>query len=170
MGSGKNAAKISKTAIELLQQFLNAGFEKSNSVNMIGSAIMLGNSETFTTIDAVTVDLYTGQTEFIKAGANTSYVKTAKSVRKLSSTSLPVGIIDDVDIDTSSYCAKDGDIIVLISDGIQSAADDWFEQYLLNMHEDNPDIISALLLDEAVRNKKQDDDMTVAVIKITKNK
>lgn len=169
MGSGSNAAKISHTATELFVQFLNAGFEKSNSLDIIGSALMLGSSETFATIDAVTVDLHTGVAEFTKAGANTSYIKTAGKIRKISSTSLPVGILDATAADTFSYNARENDIIVLISDGIQSAADNWFEEYLLNMHEENPNIISELLLNEAKRRKKQDDDMTVAVMKIMKN-
>lgn len=168
MGSGEKASEISKTAIELMQQFLNAGFDKDSSVNMVGSALMMSDSETFTTIDAVITDLHTAKTEFIKAGANITYIKSKNSIKKISSTSLPVGIIENTAIDTAGYRAQNGDIIVMISDGIHSAADDWFEEYLLNMHEENPDVISSLLLDEAVRSKKQDDDMTVAVIKITK--
>ncbi len=168
MGSGEQASKMSKGAIELLQKFLNAGFDKEASVNMIGASLMLGGKEMFTTIDAVIIDLLSAEVEFVKAGANTSYVKTKNKVRKLSSTSLPVGIIENTEIDTSTYRANDGDIIVMISDGIQSAADDWFEEYLLNIHEENPDIICSLLLDEALRNRKQNDDMTIVVIKITK--
>ena len=37
------------------------------------------------------------------------------------------------------------------------------------MHADNPRLIAKLLADEAERQKKQDDDMTVVVLKITKN-
>ena len=37
------------------------------------------------------------------------------------------------------------------------------------MHEDSPKMIAKLLVDESIRQKRQEDDMTVAVLKITKN-
>ncbi len=170
MGCGKEASEQSITAIELMQQFLNAGFNKKTSVEMINSALMLKNSETFATLDATVVDLFTANTEFIKAGANTTYIKTGKCIKKISSNTLPVGIIKSTKAETDEYKAKNGDIIIMISDGIHNATDDWFEQYILNMHEENPRMIAKLLADEAQRQKKQEDDMTVAVLKIMKNR
>lgn len=168
MGCGPHAAKLSESAIELMRQFLNAGFDRKKAVGMIGSAIMINNAESFATIDALIIDLFTAHAEFIKAGANTTYIKSGNIIRKISSNTLPIGIIDNTESESTGYSAKDGDIIIMISDGIHNAADNWFEDYVLNMHEDSPKIIAQLLSDEAARNKKQDDDMTVAVVKITK--
>ena len=168
MGSGNNAAMLSKTTIQLMEQFLNAGFDKTSSINMIGSAIMLNSNESFTTMDAVIIDMYTAKIEFIKAGANTTYIKSNNCIRKIISDTLPIGILNDTEADTISYNAKDGDLIVLISDGISDSKNRSLETYLLNMHEDDPKIISELLIDEAMKNKDHDDDMTVAVIKILK--
>lgn len=169
MGCGKQAAEQSLTAIELMQQFLNAGFDKRTSVEMINSTLMLKNSEIFATIDAVIVDMFTSKVEFIKAGANTTYIKTGGCIKKISSDTLPIGIINSIKAETNEYQARNGDIIILISDGIHNATDDWFEEYILNMHEDNPRMIAKLLADEAERQKSQEDDMTVAVLKITRN-
>ena len=169
MGCGKMAADQSITAIELMQQFLNAGFDKKTSVEMINSTLMLKKSETFATLDAVVIDMFTAKTEFIKAGANTTYIKTGNCVKKISSNTLPIGIINNTKAETSEYQAKKGDIIILISDGIHNATDSWFEEYILNTHEENPKMIAKLLTDEAQRRKKQDDDMTVVVLKITRN-
>ena len=80
---------------------------------------------------------------------------------------MPIGIIDDVDADAGDYYAQTDDIIIMISDGIHNAADNWFEDYIVNMHEETPEIIAQLLYDEAQRKKKQEDDMTIAVAKIT---
>ena len=170
MGCGKNAADQSLTTIELMQQFLNAGFDKKTSVDMINSTLMLKNLEIFATLDAVITDMFTAKTEFIKAGANITYIKSGNSIKKISSNTLPVGIIGDAKAETTEYQAKDGDIIILISDGIHNATDSWFEEYILNMHEDSPKIIAKLLADESIRQKKQEDDMTVAVLKIIKNR
>lgn len=170
MGCGKKAYSQSATAIELMQQFLNAGFNKASSVEMINSALMLRSSETFATLDTVIVDMFTAKTEFIKAGANTTYIKSGNFIKKFSSTSLPLGIISDTKAETIEYDAKDGDIIIIISDGVHNATDTWFEDYILNMHEESPAMIARLLTDEAKRRSKQTDDMTTAVLKITKKK
>ncbi len=169
MGCGKKAAEQSITAIELMQQFLNAGFDKKISVEMINSALMLKNPETFATLDAVVIDMFTANIELIKAGANTTFIKTDNCVKKISSDTLPIGIINNTIAENIEYQAKNGDIIILISDGIHNATDNWFEEYILNMHEENPKIIAKLLTDEAERRKNQEDDMTVVVLKITKN-
>lgn len=169
MGCGKQAAEQSLTAIELMQQFLNAGFDKHTSLEMINSTLMLRNSETFATIDAVIFDMFTSKVEFIKAGANTTYIKSGNCIKKISSNTLPIGIISSIKAETNEYQARNGDIIIMISDGIHNATDDWFEEYILNMHEESPRMIAKLLADEASRRKKQDDDMTVAVLKITRN-
>lgn len=167
MGSGKNAARLSRSAAQLMKGFLNAGFDHKKAVQMIGSAIMINNTESFTTIDAVIIDLFTARAEFIKAGANTTYIKRKNTVKKIISNTLPIGIIDDVDADAGDYYAQTDDIIIMISDGIHNAADNWFEDYIVNMHEETPEIIAQLLYDEAQRKKKQEDDMTIAVAKIT---
>ncbi len=169
MGSGKKAADQSTAAAELFKNFLNAGFDTTTSVEMINSALMLKKNETFTTIDATVVDLFTSKTEFIKSGANTTYIKTERRIIKRESDTLPIGIINGIKPSTHEYCAKNGDIIIMISDGIHNATDSWFESYILNMHEEDPYMIAKLLADEAGRQKKQDDDMTVAVLKITRN-
>lgn len=170
MGCGKEASDQSITAIELMQQFLNAGFNKKTSVEMINSALMLRSNETFATLDAVIVDMFTAKTEFVKAGANTTFIKTDGCIKKISSNTLPIGIIKSTKAEINEYQAKNGDIIIMISDGIHNATDNWFEQYILNMHEDNPVLIAKLLADEAQRQKKQEDDMTVAVLKISQNR
>ena len=169
MGSGKKAAEQSATATDLFMQFSNAGFNKKTSVEMINSALMLKKNEIFATIDTVIIDLFTGHSEFIKAGANTTYIKTDNHIEKITSDTLPLGIINSIKPSINEYQLKNEDIIIMISDGIHNATDNWFEPYILNMHEDDPHIIAKLLSDEAQRQKKQDDDMTVAVLKIIRN-
>ncbi len=170
MGCGEMASGQSSTATELMRQFTSAGFNKTNSVAMINSALMLKNPECFATIDAVIIDLFTGKTEFIKAGANTTYIKSGKYIKKISSSSLPVGIINNTKAETFEYKVKNGDIIIMISDGVHNATDDWFEEYILNMHETDPELIARLLTDEAKRRTNQADDITAIVLKSETNK
>ena len=170
MGCGESAAIQSETATELMHQFTNAGFNKNNAIDMINSALMLKNPESFATIDAVILDLFSAKAEFIKAGANTTYIKSGNSLKKISSSSLPVGIINNTKAESFEYKVKSGDIIIMISDGVHNATDQWFEEYILNMHETDPDLIARLLTDEAKRKTRQADDMTTIVLKIDKTK
>ena len=67
MGTGEEAAKESRTAIELLEQFTEAGFERELSVKMINSALLLRRGEeTYATLDICEIDLYDGHAEFVK--------------------------------------------------------------------------------------------------------
>ena len=170
MGCGRMAAKQSSDAVALLRQFLNAGFGVRTSVGMINSALMLGGSESFATIDAAVMDLQTGEMELIKAGANAGYIKGKGFVRRVLSDTLPIGIIKDTDVSVTTYKAQDGDMVILLSDGVHNANDDWFEQFISNLHEDDPQVLAQLLIDESLRQKngKIEDDMTVIAAKIMK--
>ena len=56
--------------VDLLEQFLEAGFTKETAVKMINSALVLrSDGKTFSTIDISSIDLYSGVCEFLKAGA-----------------------------------------------------------------------------------------------------
>ena len=51
MGSGKEAGNESRTVIELLEQFAEAGFKRETALKMINSVlVMSNNSESFATL------------------------------------------------------------------------------------------------------------------------
>lgn len=172
MGCGEIAASQSNTTIELLQHFLNAGFDKQSAVKMINSALLIKTSgasnECFATIDIAVLDLFSGEAEFVKIGANTTYIKNKKGIQKINSTSLPAGILSSVDMETSKMNVKDGDYIIMLSDGVHSACDNWIEEFLLNHNYNTPQIFADEIINEAIRmkNGKIDDDMTVIVANI----
>jgi|GEM_PF-3266063 len=168
MGSGEDASRRSVASTQLMQQFLNAGFDTKISTDMVGSVLKIDNNEGFATLDVVIIDLYTGNTEFIKAGANTSYIKGKDFVHKITSSSLPVGILDCVSSDRTTYNINDGDMIIILSDGLQNSVDESFEEYILNIHEPNPEIMARLLMEHGKKLNGADDDMTIGVIKINK--
>ena len=61
MGSGLTAYRESELVIDLLEQFLEAGFSKETAVRMINSALILrSDAQVFSTIDIASLDLYTG--------------------------------------------------------------------------------------------------------------
>ncbi len=119
MGSGIRACKESEMVIELIEKFLETGFQKETAIRMMNSAmVMHGEDGMYSTVDMAAVDLYTGNCEFYKIGAAAAFIKHEEDVESVSSASLPVGIFGKVEIEKSSRKLQDGDFVVLLSDGV----------------------------------------------------
>lgn len=177
MGSGNKASKESTIAIELLEEFIESGFKKDLAIKMINSVLLLKNNEDFfSTLDICTIDLYTGIAEFIKIGAVSTYIIRNNVVHTIKSSSLPMGILNSVDLEICCKKVKENDIIVMLSDGITESHEDmegkeaWLINLLENMPYKNQQDIADTILEAA---KKESggiakDDMTVLVAKIWK--
>ena len=170
MGQGERAAEESRTAIELLEQFTEAGFERDLAIKMINSALLLRKGEeTYATLDICAVDLFDGRTEFIKLGAVPSYISRAGRILTVTSHSLPAGILQQVQIVKNEMLLKDGDMIFLLSDGItealggESLTGGWLKDKLENVGFSNPQDAADYILKEAQKEGKDipKDDMTV---------
>ena len=175
MGSGTRAARESSATIALLEQFLESGFDKNTAVKLINSVLVLKSpDESFATIDLSAVDLYTGSVEFAKIGAATTFIKKKQKVEVIKSTSLPIGILDNIDIEISSKTVSDGDFIVMMTDGVLDSRSDmlqkeqWVKEELMAQKTTNPQEIADALLQKAVvhYDNDDDDDMTVLVAKV----
>lgn len=119
MGSGTRACKESEMVIELIEKFLEAGFSKETAIRMMNSAMVLrGEDDLFSTIDISAVDLYNGTCSFYKIGASATFIKREESVECLISENLPVGVCHKVEIETTKRRLKDGDFIIMVSDGV----------------------------------------------------
>lgn len=119
MGSGKLASEDSGYIIELLEQLLDTGFGKQSAVRLINSLMFLKSEQkAFSTIDMSILDMYSGICEFIKVGASTTYIKHKSGVEAIRSESLPVGAFTQVDYEGAVRQMEDGDMIIMITDGI----------------------------------------------------
>ena len=66
-------------------------------------------------------DLYTGECEIIKAGASSTFIRKKDCVEHLSSTSLPIGVMNRIEIDTVRRQLEDGDFVIMVTDGVLDA-------------------------------------------------
>lgn len=175
MGSGPEAGLESEAAIELIEKFMEGGFSEGTMLNAVNSimGMKFSEDEKFTTLDMNSIDLYTGEVEFIKVGASMSFVKKGSEVEIINSSTLPFGILDDININPIKKKVKQGDIIVTISDGVididkGNIGDySWIVEYLKG-EQNNPEIISREILEQAKKrcNGKVLDDMTIVVSKL----
>jgi stage II sporulation protein E len=175
MGSGVRAAQESNTTITLLEKFMEAGFERNTALKAINSVLVLRScNESFATIDMGLIDLYNGVGEFVKIGAASTFIKSGMEIDIINSTSLPAGILDEIDVESQIVEFRNGDMIVMVSDGIVDSNSElkerWVTKALREFDSGNPKDIADYLLNKAKEysGSKQGDDMTVIVSKVLK--
>ena len=177
MGSGAEARKSSKIAIKMLERLLETGFNKDIALKLINS-IISNNSENdmYATLDVNILDLYKGEMEFFKNGACPTFLKRNGKVEILKSIALPAGILESIDLIEYNHELKNGDIILMCSDGIIESNKSlvnkelWVKDLLEELETDDSQRIADIVLNEARDNSygKEKDDMTVICCRIYK--
>lgn len=122
MGAGEAACRESTMVIELLEELLGAGFPEKDAIRMLNAAMVMGREEIrYSTVDMTIFDLYTGACEIVKAGASATFIKKGDQVEHLSSSSLPIGVVNRIEIDAVSRQLDDGDFVIMVTDGVLDA-------------------------------------------------
>jgi len=122
MGSGEAAFKESAMVLEMLEELLDAGFPKITAIQMMNTALVMGREEVrFSTIDMSVFDLYEGACEIVKVGASTTFIKHGERIEKINSTSLPIGVIQNLEVESRTRQMEDGDYIIMVTDGVLDA-------------------------------------------------
>ncbi|MCL2575424.1 MAG: stage II sporulation protein E [Defluviitaleaceae bacterium] len=177
MGSGLRAKDGSEATIELLEELMEKGFKKDIAIKLINSALLLkSQDEFFSTLDICMIDLNNGLAEFMKIGASASYLLRDGKVEQIGSWTLPVGILDTVEIDTCERYLSHSDIVVMVTDGVADSVkdgqDDWLQDLLEELTIRNPQDIADYILEKGKRNygRHITDDMTVLVLRILDRK
>lgn len=171
MGSGLAACRESETVIELLEQFLGSGFDKEAAVRLIHASMLLQTGgQVSTTVDLCMTDLYTGECEFLKIGASTTFLKRNGWVESITSTSMPLGILQEVDYECTKKKLESGDYVIMVSDGVMDAlpqqeAEEIVKDYLLATQIENARELAKALLEHVLQYGQYQarDDMTVLV-------
>lgn len=174
MGAGEKAQKESALVIELLEELLEAGFPPKTAIQMINTTLVMGREEIhFSTIDMSIFDLYTGACEIIKAGASSTFIKSGMQVEHLSSTSLPIGVLHAVEVDSAVRNLSNGDFVIMVTDGILDALpvgeqDIILETIIQGTMKHNPKEMAHHILEQVLAwtGEAPLDDMTVLVVGI----
>lgn len=175
MGTGPKAALESNTTITLLEKFLYAGFDKDVALKAINSMMLLrSNDETYSTIDMTVINQYTGEVEFVKVGAVSTFIKHEDSVQVIRTGTLPVGILSNIDMELVKKKLKDGDFVVMVTDGVLDCNKDiidkekWLADMILNINTRNPQKLAEDILQSCLEANGgvAPDDMTVMAAKI----
>src|SRR5699024_1486104 len=174
MGFGEEACRESTLVIELLEELLAAGFPEKTAIQMINTTLVIGREEIhYSTVDMTVFDLYTGECEIIKAGASSTFIKKKDSVEHLSSTSLPIGVMNHIEIDSVKRKLEDGDFVIMVTDGVLDALpvgeqDILLETIIQGSAISNPREMAHHILEQVLAwtGKEPADDMTLLAVGI----
>lgn len=167
MGSGPEARRESELCLRLLEKFLQAGVSAQNALKTLDQALALREEETgsFSTVDLLELDLYSGQGALYKLGAAPSYLKEGGSVRRLAGRSLPAGLsgASPDRPDRLEFRAEPGDCVVLVTDGVLPGDDRWLRAALSGFDGGSPAALAQELVDHG---QDGQDDRTALVLRV----
>jgi len=178
MGNGARARMESSAALSMLEQLLQSGIDERLAVKSVNSILLLRSpDEMFATVDLALIDLYTAHATMLKIGSTPSFIKRGREVIPVAANNLPIGILQDIEIDLLRVQLQPGDTLIMMTDGILDAAghainkEQWMKRVLTEIDEDDPQEIADALLDTALRQYPGGvkDDMTVVVTRISRH-
>lgn len=179
MGNGERARAESSTALSILQQLLQSGMDEKLAIKSVNSVLLLRSpDEMYATVDMALIDLYTAGTTFMKIGSTPSFIKRGNEVIAITANNLPVGILNEIEVDLISVQLKPGDTLIMMTDGLYEAPryavnkELWMKRVIGEIEAEDPQQFADCLLERIVRERQGEieDDMTVIVAKIAKYK
>ena len=169
MGSGKEAALTSGLCSVFLEKMLRAGNRAATSLrmlnNMIASRAHDSTKECSSTVDLLELDLMTGEGVFLKSGAAPSFLVRGKVVRRLQAGTVPIGILNTLDVQKTEFPLRAGDTVVMVSDGILQGDDEgaWLMSYLKGAATETPEEIVYQICRKSAEGETRDDCSVVAL-------
>ena len=167
MGTGGRAAIDSAMTVELFSRLIRAGISTDTALSITNSALSVkSDDESLSTLDVAEIDLFTGDTTLLKAGAAPSFYTVSGRVKSVEIPSTPLGILSKVKFSRYTLRLRAGDTLVMVSDGILGCGNLWIKEEIKSFS-GGPDAsaFSENLL-ESARTKcgENFDDMTVITV------
>ena len=174
MGSGEEARRESAFAVRLLERFLRAGVDAPPALKTVNSALGLRAeiSDSFVTVDLLTLSLKNGEGELYKYGAAPSYIKQGRRVRRVTCSCLPAGLAEGAaPPETTHIRLAGGSWLVMVTDGVADAADDaWLQALLADWDGENPQMLVSSILADSYEHKGTADDAGVLALYLPEKK
>lgn len=175
-GSGKQACIDSGRVLDLMEKMLDSGFEIEAAVNMVNTAMYArGEENNHPTLDLCSIDLYGGECEICKVGGAVTFLKRGRNVDIISQGTLPLGIFQNINVTIIRRRLREGDYVVLMTDGVLDALQDDCEETMAetirNITARNPQDIAETLLQLVLKSCGGHirDDMTILVVGMWEN-
>ncbi len=168
MGSGRDAALVSRISCHFLEQLSGCGGTLQTVLKTVNDFLLCQSCECSTTIDLMRLDLYDGTCDFVKCGACPSLVLRGGNTFKLSSASMPIGAAREVGCELITLHLRPGDRVLIMSDGvgcdIEGSA--WLSSLLAGRLRHEVQELAEDILEISASEEQKPDDRSIAVIEI----
>ena len=169
MGKGYRAFYESDMTLKLVEDIIKLNLTSGTALEILNSFYAVQEYlEQYATLDFLEINRYTKSATFYKMGASTTYIfRSNGTIDKIFNKSLPFGL--DEEITDVTYNLKDGDLILMSSDGIfENIIDETaLQEYIESIKELPPQRIVYELLNYTINHKiKTKDDMSIIALKI----
>lgn len=159
MGSGEAASRISRSITAIFQRMIASNIPQVEAIRCINKLIL---SDNYATFDVLNFDRFKKTVTVSKSAACPTYLIRDDEVYEINGSSLPVGIVASIEVDSIHVEVEKGDWFLMSSDGIY--VDEiyrWIHQSRLSSAKEEVDAMMEIL-----REKERMDDSTVLLAQI----
>jgi stage II sporulation protein E len=180
MGNGRGAALTSGISAVFLERVLRTGVGVQTALRLLNQYLLSrrggDGEECSSTVDLLELDLYRGRARFIKSGAAPSLILREGRLFRLTSHTVPIGILQAIDAQVIPFDIQPGDHILLMSDGVTDTTlpgdrgDDWLSDILSSAAAGGTITDESALIDSIfaqARSRGSSDDMSIISIQIS---
>ena len=164
MGSGEKAKSASLDAVNLVESFYRAGLANDIVLSLVNRLLKISLDGNFSSLDISVVDTKSGGLDIIKLGSATSFIIRHDSVEAVACSSPPAGIVDSPEPTTLRFQLYDGDMVLMMSDGVFDTLDTKGVVDTIDcVSTSNPQTLANELLKRAVEEGAEDDCTVLAM-------
>lgn len=118
MGTGSRARVDSAIACSVLSKLIKAGIPLPSALETVNTTLLVKSAdESFATMDICKINLDSGECAVYKAGAATTYIKSANKLIRASISSPPAGSGGRMSVPAQRFKVSAGDVIIMATDG-----------------------------------------------------
>lgn len=177
MGNGERAHFESSDTLQLLAKILQSGIDETVAIKSVNSVLSLrSKDDVFSTLDLAVIDLQDATAKFLKIASSPCFIKRGDHVMMVEASNLPIGILQEFDVEVVNMQLKAGDLLIMLSDGVYDGANAenkemWLKRKIRELQTEVPQDVADLLLEEVIRTRYGEiqDDMTIIVAKLNRN-
>ena len=152
MGSGVAAHRESQCAVAMYGELISIGFGEEDAVRSINELLYSRNTdELYATLDAIRIDLSTGEATILKQSAPPAFLIRNGRIRPLYAEAPPLGILKETSVGIRKTRLSAGDTLVLMTDGLSDALGSGLYAAMQDavLHADTPESAARTLIARA---------------------
>ncbi|MEI4771501.1 SpoIIE family protein phosphatase [Psychrobacillus sp. FJAT-51614] len=122
MGNDIEAHRESRRVMQFMRECLNKKMDPETTMHTLHYMMSLqDDTDSYATVDLALIDLQKGELWSWKAGSMSTYLIRGNEMRKIESKHVPFGFLPTFTIEARKVEIKDGDILLMLSDGVFSS-------------------------------------------------